>query len=476
MQLRTSLSAWTTVFFATLGLSPLVACGGTTVGEGHAPECRNPKPHLGPDGKPTGLTDCEGGSMARVEPTECGSTLPRPEQCAAAQACGSSPSGCSCLTDADCTERANGYCGSGGQIGGCYCSYGCRKDADCGSDMVCLCGDPVGQCVSATCSQKSDCPGTNECLSYTQSPGCPGVAFACQNAADTCASDADCTGGAQCSLQGSPRRCTPMSCTVGRPFLVGGAAMLANAVRREDWTSALVPGVTALEVGAREKLARHWTDIALMEHASIAAFARFALEAISLGAPPELLALTHAAMADETVHARDAFALASGYAGRPIGPGALAIDRALTARSARDVLETTILEGCIGETVAAVEGAEALAHATDPAVREALARVTVDETRHAELAWRFVRWALENGDRALSAETARLLVELTETEGPPTDEASDGGAIDDEVLRAHGMLGPDERCEIRRRVLRDIVQPCARSLVASICSGERMAA
>jgi hypothetical protein len=76
----------------------------------------------------------------------------------------------------------------------------------------------------------------------------------------------------------------------------------------------------------------------------------------------------------------------------------------------------------------------------------------------------------------LSAETARLLVELAETEGPATDGASDGGAIDDDVLRAHGMLGADERSEIRRRVLREIVQPCARALVASACSAERMSA
>ena len=118
-------------------------------------------------------------------------------------------------------------------------------------------------------------------------------------------------------------------------------------------------------LAVRAELATRWTEVALMEHASIAAFARFALEILSLGAPPELLVQTHAAMTDETVHARDAFALASAYAGRAVGPGALDVGAALSSRTPLDIVRTTILEGCIGETVAAVEAAEAREHATD---------------------------------------------------------------------------------------------------------------
>ncbi|HEX7670995.1 MAG TPA: hypothetical protein VF395_15475, partial [Polyangiaceae bacterium] len=421
MPLRTSLDAWTTAFFTTLGLTPLfVACAGTTLDHsGSGPQCRNRTARLGPDGNPTGLVDCEGGSTVRVESTECGSALPRSAQCSTTLPggqCDPALGNCGCTADSDCTDRPNGYCGSGGQVSGCYCSYGCRKDSDCDSGMLCLCGDPVGQCVTATCRGKSECPGTNECLSYVQSPGCPGVAFACQSAADTCASDADCTNGAQCSLDGSARHCKPMGCAVGRPFLVGGTALVANAVRREDWTSDLVPNLTGLGAGDRERLGSHWLDMALMEHASIAAFARFTLEALSVGAPPDLVNLSQAAMADETEHARDAFALASAYAGAPVGPGVLTTGHALGVRSSLDILETTILEGCIGETVAAVEAAEALAHATDPAVQKALARVTVDETRHAELAWRFVRWALATGDATLRTAAARRLVEIATAE------------------------------------------------------------
>jgi hypothetical protein len=479
MPLRTSLGAWTTAFLATLGLAPLfVACAGTTLEHpGSGPQCRNRTARVGPDGNATGLFDCEGGSTVRVESTECGSALPRSGQCSTTLPggqCDPALGNCGCTTDADCTERPNGYCGSGGQVYGCYCSYGCRKDSDCGSGMLCLCGDPVGSCISSTCTAKSDCAGSSECLSYVQNPGCPGVAFACQAATDTCASDADCTGGAQCSLEGSARHCKPMNCAVGRPFLVGGAALVANAVRREDWTSGLVPNLDGLDAGAREKLAVHWRDIALMEHASIAAFARFTLEALSVGAPPDFVNLAQAAMADETAHARDAFALASAYAGATIGPGALATENALGGRSLLDILETTILEGCIGETVAAVEAAEALAHATDPAVREALTLVTADETRHAELAWRFVRWALESGDEAFSRAVTSLLARTAMIEASFDEDAPATDEPDEKALREHGMLTVRARHEIRRRVLREIVLPCARGL--TVGSAGRLAA
>jgi hypothetical protein len=204
-----------------------------------------------------------------------------------------------------------------------------------------------------------------------------------------------------------------------------------------------------------------------MEHASIAAFARFALEIMSLGGPPELLVATHEAMADETVHARDAFALASAYAGKPIGPGKLDVDAALASRSPLAIVRTTILEGCIGETVAAIEAAEALAHATDPAVRKTLARVTVDESRHSELAWRFAQWVLDNADATLRAETATELVGIVETELARDARVGTQALPQDTQLLAHGFVSDAARREIRRGVLSEIILPCAQALASS---------
>jgi hypothetical protein len=555
MRLTTALGPWTAAFFTSLGLSPLVACGGTSVdrtgsndpgaggggrnagggggnaggggdsvaggsagtggrGNGGHPgggdggysfggaggsfggrpggdggtigaggayfrKCVNPTPHLGADGKPTGFVDCAGGSMHRAEKHDCASRVPRTEKCPNAPTYDAGPMPYGCQTDAECSSQLHGYCRAsqgGGLAPGCYCSTGCVNDAECGTGQICLCGDPVGQCVTASCTTNGDCPGDALCLTSTSA--CPGIQFACQTDSDDCAGDADCQTGSQCSIVGGAHRCQFVRCVTGRPFLVGGAARIAGAVRRKDWTSELAPCLDGLDGAARAALASRWTEIALMEHASIAAFARFALEILSLGAPPELLVATHAAMADETVHARDAFALASAYAGKPLGPGNLDIGAALGARTPLDIVRTAILEGCIGETVAAVEAAEALAHATDPAVREALARVTVDETRHAELAWRFVQWVLEHGDPALRTETATVLVGIVGSEAAACPAITEERALPSTAtLRAHGFVSEATRNDIRRRVLGEVVLPCARALVSAsyfALSGELM--
>jgi len=124
----------------------------------------------------------------------------------------------------------------------------------------------------------------------------------------------------------------------------------------------------------------------------------------------------------------------------------------------------TIAEGCIGETVAAIEAAEALAHCEDEAARATLARIAQDETRHAELAWRFVAWALERGPAALR-EQARAAF---------ADAVLDAGQIEatpvvpsplDAQLARQGLIASSLRAELRRRVLRDVIEPCARALL-----------
>jgi len=101
-----------------------------------------------------------------------------------------------------------------------------------------------------------------------------------------------------------------------------------------------------------------WREVGLMEHASIAAFARFTLALLAVGAPSELVMDSNAAAIDETRHAKLCFALASEYLGEPVGPGELCVEGALDGLSLEQLVVTTIAEGCVGETVAAVEAAE----------------------------------------------------------------------------------------------------------------------
>ncbi len=112
------------------------------------------------------------------------------------------------------------------------------------------------------------------------------------------------------------------------------------------------------------------------------------------------------------------------------------IDGALDGISLEKLVVTAIAEGCIGETVAAVEAAEQLAHASDPRVRAVLGRISEDETRHAELAWRFVAWALEQQPSLRAVAEREFTRHLSSPRAPVENAALD--------LTRHGVL-PSER-------------------------------
>ena len=89
------------------------------------------------------------------------------------------------------------------------------------------------------------------------------------------------------------------------PELEQDRAKLAESSAASAWSELLpgfgarAPDVTALSSEVRTKLAECWAQDALAEHASIASFARFTLQLMAVGAPPQLLADTQRAAADE---------------------------------------------------------------------------------------------------------------------------------------------------------------------------------
>ncbi len=138
-----------------------------------------------------------------------------------------------------------------------------------------------------------------------------------------------------------------------------------------------------------------------------------------------------------------------------MGPGRLDVDGALGGANVEEVLRTVFREGCVGETVAALEAEEAAAHAEDPAVAEMLRDIAKDELRHAELAWRFVAWAL-GGDAKL-AEVVRDEVDALDT--------SPNAAEEDEDLVRYGVLGGRRASVVKRRAIADVVIPCASAVL-----------
>ena len=218
----------------------------------------------------------------------------------------------------------------------------------------------------------------------------------------------------------------------------------------------------ALAPDVRARIAVGWARAAQAEHASIASFARFTLELLAVGAPPDLVRDTQRAALDEIAHAELSFAIASVYAGQSLGPGRLPIDSNVIGRvDLESVIENTVIEGCVGEALAAAE-AEAARDAAIPAVvKTVLGRVAADEAAHAMLAYRFVGWALGVGDRsACAAARSAFTREIARRRDQPVLES-----VRESTLRTHGLLPAPERHELRLQVLTTVIEPTANALL-----------
>ena len=189
--------------------------------------------------------------------------------------------------------------------------------------------------------------------------------------------------------------CTGACC--GRAFTIEGHARVADTTPRTDWCTDWSTETNDLDDVTKEALANAWRADAQMEHASVASFARFTLELLALGAPADIVAASQSASLDEVEHARVCFALASRFSGRALGPGPLDMTGALRGTGLADCAGWTVIEGCIGETIAALTARAQLDVVQDKDVRRALLRIAEDEEAHAALAWRFVAWALSVG-------------------------------------------------------------------------------
>jgi hypothetical protein len=126
-----------------------------------------------------------------------------------------------CQSNADCTDAGpNAECVQSGSIAGyCECRAGCVSDSDCKTGEVCLCGDPLGGCVPASCTSDGQCGAGLLCALTPNDPsGACGVGvatFACQTPEDTCLIDEDCSDcmtTATCGLDGNGHRVCSAAC------------------------------------------------------------------------------------------------------------------------------------------------------------------------------------------------------------------------------------------------------------------------
>lgn len=363
--------------------------------------------------------------------------------------------------DENCLEREHGYCREYGFPLVTYvCAYGCTKDEQCDRGENCYCQAPVGSCTTANCNTDSDCGDGLLCAEYRDNSGCGHTpTYACQTLNDECAVDADCPTNAHCVPSAKGWECSFGESVCGRPFLIGDAARTAPLVEGPDrLRSAAVP-LGGLSAAEREALGAHWAQIGLMEHASIAAFARFTLQLLQLGAPVELVAASAIAATDEAKHAELAFELATAYLSRPVGAGALRADDALSASSLQEVTRLVLHEGCVGETLAAMEATYALRHCKDAHVGMVLERIAKDEAAHSDLAWRFLRWAL-SVDPTLRDEVAAMRAALEKQMSPSGLRSESLSRLHERRLRSYGLVRARERLALRRRVIMSVIVPC----------------
>jgi hypothetical protein len=256
-------------------------------------------------------------------------------------------------------------------------------------------------------------------------------------------------------------------CGVGRPYTDGGETRSATPQwgTESSWSRGGTADACGLSAEARRELAEAWCADGMYEHASVASFARFAMELMAVGAPAELVEAAHHAAADEVRHARACLALASTYAGRPVSPGAFPFEgRADVSSDLAEIAARAAYEGCVGETVAAIQAAEQLNVATDPHVRDVLGSIAEEEARHAELAWRTVAWAIGRGGEpvrnAVAGALRAAMDHLLESrpEGPLATSPS-------AELSAHGRLDAARIMAVRAQAIREVVAPCAARLM-----------
>ena len=332
-------------------------------------------------------------------------------------------------------------------------------------------GGSLPACIGQPACLPVGPPGPSHLVCFTPAAGqtCPepsqASSFLMVGCAQITAVQAACSGGPA----GSCCYNVTVECTcVGRPLMVDGAARTAKALRGggRGWQRSDAGDVSDLPPATRRALAAVFAEDALGEHASIASFSRFALELMALGAPADLVAGAHRAALDEVRHAQITFGLASAFLGSPLGPGQLACDALPLRADLASFAQALAVEGCVGETLAAILASARAEAATDGRVAGSLASIAEDEARHAELAWSALAWVLRVGGNevgrlafaALSREVARVLA------APPRA----AGCLD---LRDFGVLSPREVSQSLTAGIAVIVEPCARSLRRAAVEG-----
>jgi hypothetical protein len=165
----------------------------------------------------------------------------------------------------------------------------------------------------------------------------------------------------------------------------------------------------SLDHCARTALGAYFSEMAMLEAASVHAFVRIQAELALHGAPAALVRAARRAAHDEVSHARVTGRLARKYGARAARPRIAPTP----LRSLADVVIDNEVEGCVRETFGALLATYQAARARNPDVARALRQIAADECAHATLAWDIARWSMariSRTDRARVREARKQAV------------------------------------------------------------------
>ena len=145
-------------------------------------------------------------------------------------------------------------------------------------------------------------------------------------------------------------------------------------------------------------------------------------------------------------------------------PEALDVNNSLEELKLEDIIKSIIKEGCIGETLAAIEAHYRQHLAQDHDVKGALKVIAEDETKHAKLAWDTVAWIAMKYPNYRNLIKSIFDQQLDKQQHIQSKMASSPATIcpdnkKDEYFKRFGILAPSDQEKIGRFGMEKIIKP-----------------
>ena len=262
----------------------------------------------------------------------------------------------------------------------------------------------------------------------------------------------------------------------GRPFLVKGKFRTSLSepwstnvdLDTMSWKMSQVP-LSLTNTSFSQEIGYHWLEQAEGEHASVASFSRHTLQLMSIGAPSKLLFASQNSALDEIRHAKICYGIVGALLGSDYGPGPLDVEEGVEKTSLKSIVHSTIEEGCIEETISAVEAHVGAYRSQDLVVKESLSEIATDETKHAQFAWNTIQWIVgkfpeirDFVEETFNVELESRLFEVENNSLGKKPTACVNSNVTD-GLRRYGRVVDADKNKIRQTAIQHIIKPAYRA-------------